>query len=240
MSDQTPDPRTSAAAAAELQQLLLATDNIDEFLQQLDHLATAVLPDELSCGITVRRDHRPITVASSDLRASQVDEIQSQYENGPYLGASLGTDETVVIDDLATDERWNGYQLPALAQGIRSSISLPLHDEQKVIGALHLYATRSGAFGRHEQATATPFADEAARALTVRLAERAEMSENLPQALASRAVIDQALGIIMGQNRCSADEAFDILRTTSRNRNVKSATSPPLWLPRSAETPRFS
>ena len=222
MSDQTPDPATSAAAVAELQQLLLATDNIDEFLQQLAHLATTMLPDELSCGITMRRDHRPITVASSDLRASQVDEIQYQYDNGPCL-ASLDTGETVLIDDLTTDQRWNGYQVPALAHGIRSSISLPLGAEQKVIGALNLYATRPGAFGRREQAIATRFADEASRALTlaVRLAERAEMSQNLQHALASRAVIDQALGIIMCQNRCTADEAFDILRTTSQNRNVK-------------------
>jgi len=126
MPDQTPDPATSAAAAAELQQLLLATDNIDEFLQQLAHLATAMLPDDLSCGVTMRRNHRPITVASSDLRASQVDEIQYQHDNGPCL-ASLDSGETVLIDDLATDQRWNGYQMPALAQGIRSSISLPLH-----------------------------------------------------------------------------------------------------------------
>jgi hypothetical protein len=53
------------------------------------------------------------------------------------------------------------------------------------------------------------------------LAEQAEMSENLRGALASRAVIDQALGIVMGQNRCTADEAFDTLRTISQNRNVK-------------------
>jgi AmiR/NasT family two-component response regulator len=34
-------------------------------------------------------------------------------------------------------------------------------------------------------------------------------------------VIDQALGVVMGQNRCTADEAFDILRTISQNRNGK-------------------
>ena len=84
-------------------------------------------------------------------------------------------------------------------------------------------ATRPAMFGPQQQAAATRFADEASRALTlaVRWAERAEMSQNLQHALASRAVIDQALGIIMGQNRCSAEEAFDILRTTSQNRNVK-------------------
>jgi AmiR/NasT family two-component response regulator len=55
----------------------------------------------------------------------------------------------------------------------------------------------------------------------VRLAEHSEMSAHLQAALASRAVIDQALGIIMGQNRCTADEAFEVLRTASQNRNVK-------------------
>jgi AmiR/NasT family two-component response regulator len=34
-------------------------------------------------------------------------------------------------------------------------------------------------------------------------------------------VIDQAIGIIMAQNRCSADDAFQILRRASMNRNVK-------------------
>jgi hypothetical protein len=36
------------------------------------------------------------------------------------------------------------------------------------------------------------------------MAERSEMSEHLQSALASRAVIDQALGVAMGQNRCTA------------------------------------
>ena len=47
------------------------------------------------------------------------------------------------------------------------------------------------------------------------------MSAHLQAALASRAVIDQAVGIIMGQNRCTVDEAFEVLRSISQNRNVK-------------------
>lgn len=47
------------------------------------------------------------------------------------------------------------------------------------------------------------------------------MSAHLQAALASRAVIDQAVGIIMGQNRCTVDEAFEVLRAISQNRNVK-------------------
>ncbi len=161
-------------------------------------------------------------MASSDTRASQVDEIQYGHDEGPCLH-SLATGKVVVVDDLASDDRWGGYQLPALGHGVRSSLSLPLRTDGQVIGALNIYATEPRTFGPPEQVIAGRFADEASRALVlaVRIAERTEMSEHLQTALASRAVIDQALGIIMGQNRCTAHQAFEVLRTASQNRNVK-------------------
>jgi GAF domain-containing protein len=221
MSD-LPPSAGGAAAAAELQQLLLATDDIAEFLHELVALTVSVLPGDLFCGITLRRDNQVTTVASSDERAGQVDEIQYGHDQGPCL-TSLATGEVVLIDDLAEDDRWDAYQLPALAHGVRSSLSLPLHRDGKAIGALNIYATRPHAFGEQEQLDARRFAAEASRALAlaVRMAERTEMSEHLQKALASRAVIDQALGVVMSQNRCTADEAFEMLRTISQNRNVK-------------------
>ena len=222
MPDQTPPSRMSASAVAELQELLLSTEDISSFLDELVVLATKTLPGDVFCGVTVRRDHGPVTVASSDSRASQVDEIQYGHHEGPCLH-SLATGTVVVVDDLASDERWGGYQMPALGHGVRSSLSLPLPADGKVIGALNFYGTRPAHFGPAEQEIAGRFADEVSRALAlaVRMAERAEMSEHLQRALVSRAVIDQAVGIIMGQRRCAAEEAFGILRTVSQNRNVK-------------------
>ncbi len=230
VSEQTPSrpPSTtgqtsaSRSAAAELQQLLLATEDIAAFLDELAALAAKVLPGDLFCGITMRRGRAALTVASSDTRASQVDEIQYGHDQGPCLRA-LSSGQVIVVDDLTQDDRWGGYQMPALGHGVRSSLSLPLHTDDQVIGAMNIYATRPRAFGPHEQLVAGRFADEASRALALalRLAERTEMSEHLQTALASRAVIDQALGIVMGQNRCTVDEAFDLLRSISQNRNVK-------------------
>ncbi|MHA7210473.1 ANTAR domain-containing protein [Arthrobacter sp. MDT1-65] len=40
-------------------------------------------------------------------------------------------------------------------------------------------------------------------------------------AMESRTTIDLAVGVIMGQNRCSQDEAIKILRAASSGRNVK-------------------
>jgi GAF domain-containing protein len=241
MPDQTPPPATSdpdtasevaapaepgsavsSSAVAELQQLLLTTDDITGFLDQLTTLTVKVLPGEVSCGITLRRDHGATTVASSDSRANQVDEIQYGHDEGPCL-RSLATGVPVVVDDLAQDDRWGSYRMPALGHGVRSSLSLPLRADGEVIGALNIYASTPRAFGPSEQLAAGRFADEASRALAlaVRMAERSEMSAHLQNALASRAVIDQALGVIMGQNRCTADEAFEVMRTISQNRNVK-------------------
>lgn len=59
------------------------------------------------------------------------------------------------------------------------------------------------------------------RELADRLAEQARLAASLTASLASRSVIDQAIGIIMSQNRCDAEEAFDVLRRASNNRNVK-------------------
>jgi hypothetical protein len=57
--------------------------------------------------------------------------------------------------------------------------------------------------------------------LALRLAQRATEVSQLQEALASWSTIDQALGVLMTQNRCTRDEAFGILRRASQNRNVK-------------------
>lgn len=49
--------------------------------------------------------------------------------------------------------------------------------------------------------------------------EFAGMADELRE-LADR-LAEQAIGIIMSQNRCDAEEAFDVLRGASNNRNVK-------------------
>jgi GAF domain-containing protein len=217
-----PGAAEASSAVAELQQLLLATENITGFLDRLATLTVTVLPGEVSCGITLRRDRGATTVASSDSRADRVDEIQYRHDEGRCL-RSLATGQVVVVDDLVNDDRWGGYRIPALGHGVRSSLSLPLQAGERTIGALNIYATTPRAFGPGEQVVAGRFADEASRALelAVRLAERSEMSAHLQAALASRAVIDQAVGIVMGQNRCTPDEAFEVLRAISQNRNVK-------------------
>ncbi|HJV99459.1 MAG TPA: ANTAR domain-containing protein [Arthrobacter sp.] len=53
------------------------------------------------------------------------------------------------------------------------------------------------------------------------VAQHSETAANLKAALDSRTVIDSAVGIIIGQNRCSQDEAIELFQSASNARNVK-------------------
>lgn len=217
------DSSLYSGASYELQQLLLSTNDVVEYLERVaGHAVRTVVPDaDLSCGITLQRNDQALTVASSDPRAVSVDEVQYQIDHGPCLH-SMRTGEVVLIDDLATDEAWVTYRMHGIAAGVRSSLSLPIAADG-IRGAMNMYAPKPATFDQDSIDRGRALAREAAHgvALAVRMAQQAELSEQLQAALSSRAVIDQAMGVIMGQNRCSADAAFNILRAASQHRNTK-------------------
>jgi GAF domain-containing protein len=208
-------------AVGTLQSLLLNVEGVDTFLGELARLAADVVVPPASCGVTVRRDGRPLTVASSDGRAELADEAQYRAGEGPCLH-TLATGEVVDVTDLEADERWPRYRERALQEGIRSSLSLPLVADGAPVGALNLYGFGVGVFAE-ERPAAQAFASQAATALTLLLRQTrlAEDTAQLEQALASRTTIDQALGILMAQQHCTADQAFALLRAHSQHNNRK-------------------
>jgi hypothetical protein len=102
-------------------------------------------------------------------------------------------------------------------------MSYPLIIQGDSIGALNLYAFQPMSPDTGMQARAAQLAANAAGALAVavRLAENTQEAANLRIALTSRSTIDNAVGILMGQQQCTAEEGFDLLRRASQHRNVK-------------------
>jgi GAF domain-containing protein len=221
MTPEDPARDDVAASITELQALLLATRGIEEFLQELAVLAARSVAGGLSCGITLQPNGRPLTAATSDPRAARVDEAQYGLDQGPCLQA-MRTGRQVLIEDMAGESRWAGFGVRAAANGIRSSLSMPLSADG-IVGALNLYSPAPHAFGAEQTRRAEVFAASAAGALALaaRQASYAALTDQLRAALAARSVIDQAIGVIMAQERCPAAQAFAILRTASQNRNVK-------------------
>jgi GAF domain-containing protein len=91
------------------------------------------------------------------------------------------------------------------------------------MGALNLYSETEVEYGPAAQAMACAFADQlgVAAARVTLYVEGYELSQQLQQAMESRAAIEQAKGILMAAQRCSPDAAFGILVRASQNQNRK-------------------
>jgi GAF domain-containing protein len=148
--------------------------------------------------------------------------MQYELDDGPCLHA-IRDGRMVRIEDTAEKAHWPEFEARAASHGIRSCLALPLNADGRPVGALNLYAREASVFGTAEARLAENFAEDASGALSlaIRLASHAALIEQLRSSLASRGVIDQALGIIMAREHCNQDRAFAILRSASQNGNVK-------------------
>jgi len=215
------DHQAGTIDARVLQDLLLRTDTLEDFMREL--ALRAARDTKHRCGITVRSEQgRPYTVATSDELTRELDELQYAEGVGPCLEA-LATAVPVFVTDMATEIRWAPYPQRAMEVGARSSMSYPLISGEQPIGALNLYAFEPLAPDIEMQARAAQVAEHAAGAVAIalRIAEHSNAIDNLRTALTSRSTIDQAIGILMAQQRCDARTAFDLLRHASQGRNIK-------------------
>ncbi|UNK45227.1 GAF and ANTAR domain-containing protein [Arthrobacter sulfonylureivorans] len=199
--------------------------DIEVFLNALSRLAVhnlSHLDEELLCGITLLRHKKAGTVASSSERAQRVDEIQYDYADGPCLRAAR-EGELVHVAEVRDDARWPEYRPRVIEEGIRSILGVPIPIDSGDSAALNLYSNESGRFDEGAIESAQQYARQASRALSlaVRLARHRDAEADLEAALESRTTVALAIGIIMGQNRCSQEEAFALLRSASSRRNIK-------------------
>jgi GAF domain-containing protein len=218
-----PSGPDEGGALTALHALLLSMQDYDEFLAEVATLAAGVVTPRASCGITTRYDGGPLTVATSDERATRLDEVQYGVEAGPCM-ESMRTGSVVEVQDQSGDDRWPGYRERAVALGVQSSLSLPLLVGGSSIGALNLYGfAHPDGFGPDERRRAEAFAGQAATAVALarRHSTLDEATRQMEEALRSRSVIDQAIGVLMVTEHCDATHAFALLRQHSQNHNRK-------------------
>jgi GAF domain-containing protein len=167
----------------------------------------------------IRRRGGIETVAATDDVPSRVDSIQYQVGQGPGLQA-IAEHVTLVIDDLAGDERWPAFSHRAVEEtGVRSMLSFRLFLRGDTLGALSLYSRRPSAFDDHARAVGAVLAAHAAIALSA--AQDRERADQLEDALRSSREIGMAMGVLMGRTGVTQDEAFALLRRTSQQLHRK-------------------
>src|SRR4051812_32241845 len=174
--------------------------------------------------ITARDGDQVATVAATDQRLVGLDEAQYESGEGPCL-AVLDRHDPIYLDDASEgDDRWQHFAQTASRLGVGSSLSVHLPvDSDTVAGSLNLYAKRQRGLGDEGIGEALPYAAQLAAAMETINAYRstATLARNMAEAMRTRAVIEQAKGILMADKQVSADDAFDLLRRASQRSNTK-------------------
>jgi hypothetical protein len=215
-------PGTGDEGGLDVVRMLDDFDGVARFLGAVVRWAVARTPGAEACGLTVEQAGRGVTVEYSGEMAARADERQYELDDGPCLQA-MRTGKTVTAPDMSTEDRWGSYPARAREVGVGASLSLPLTIGAKGRGALNLYSTRAHAFTDDDQRTAAAWAAQTSGALSValRMAERDAVVVHLQRGMVSRLVIGQAVGLLMAERRCSADQAFDMLKAASQRANEK-------------------
>jgi GAF domain-containing protein len=223
-ASQTPPPADPAEALERLGRLSLRTLSMDSLLQTVADLSKSVMPGNPETSVLLLVRDTPTTVVHTGQLAMDLDETQYEAGHGPCLHAAR-TGELTEVPDTRTDRRWTDYMRRAAEHGALSSLSVPLviDEDERVSGALNIYARAPEAFDEDARTTATrfgPYAAVAAGNLYAYQTARG-LADNLRRALESRAVIDQAKGILMERHKLTADQAFQELVHASMHANRK-------------------
>ena len=219
----TPDEPVVRRAFEELGQISFAEHSLESLIQRVTDLAAQVLPGDAATSVTiVDDDRRPRTVASSGPEALDLDSAQYRVRSGPCLSAAI-TGRPIEIVDTSEDTRWPHFAQRAAQRGFRSVYSVPLPVQELVSGSLNVYARLLPTSDRRTRSLAVRFAAYAVVPISnMYLYETlVERVGHLQTALDSRAVIDQAKGILMERFKLTADQSFEALARVSMETNRK-------------------
>ena len=221
-TDQQPASSPLDAAAAALGRLSFADTSMDAMLQRVADLAKRTIPGVAEASVSLITHDKPGTPAYTGRLALDLDESQYGRGYGPCLEAAVGEEVREIID-AREETRWPDYARAAVERGSLSSLSVPVPVREAVHGALNLYGVEARAFDDDARGTARVFASYAAVAVhNMHLYESTrDLAQNLDAAMQTRAVIEQAKGILMSQRRCDATEAFAVLAAASQRSNRK-------------------
>ena len=201
------------AAARQLADILQPGD-LDQTLRAITAAAVEVLREVEHASITVRHaDGRLETCAPTAELLRVVDAAQYELQEGPCYDTV--TDAVhVTSPDLANDDRFPRYRVVALEAGFAAQAGIRLFESDHALASLNLYATQPGAFGdlgflgalfAHQSAVALRYAREA---------------ETLRDALETRQLVGEAVGIAMERYEFTDERAFAFLTRLSQHTGV--------------------
>jgi hypothetical protein len=215
-----PTPLSDVAdAMADVVASMQEPTKVEETLELITRSAAETIPGILEASISITTRGGEIqTLAPTGPRVTRADHLQYELHEGPCLDAAI-EESVVIVNDLASDPRWPDFGPKAAALGFGSQVAFQFRADPHVRGALNLYA--DGPYGLDQDSIhlGSMFAGQIAVAMGW-----AKQDQTLTEALATRNLIGQAVGIVMERYQLDSDRAFAFLVRLSQSANKKLRT----------------
>lgn len=210
------------AAMADLTKTLESEPSQTEILRAVCAEAVRVVPGADLASITAIRDGIAETAASTDERANELDRVQYDLGEGPCLRAAE-SGEVVRVSIPKAGELWPEFVAAATERGIGSYLAAPLRVDDRLAGAVNLFGFGPHGFAETDDQLLQLYTAvvEFGLRVTRRYWDARKLAGQLDAAMQSRAVIEQAKGILMAVHKISDQEAIQRLITESQHTNTK-------------------
>lgn len=218
---ESPTPVDPATVFTALADIVYQGSDLAEVYAAICVAATLMVPGCDRASLMLRRRDGYATVAATDEVARAIDKLEVAVGDGPCLDAI--EEESAQIDaDLTVRSQWPELAARLVAETpVRGAMGFRLLVDGHKIGALNLFSDTANAFDTSSAERAVILAAFATMATNA--AAQGEEAATLRGGLASNREIGKAIGMLMVLNDISEAEAFDMLRRTSQDMNVKVA-----------------
>jgi GAF domain-containing protein len=199
--------------------LLYSSEDVEDTLLRLCESAVSLIPGCDFASLSLLEQDTIATHGATHPLAERLDRIQYDEHEGPCWEAAL-EDRIFCSNDITHDSRWPRFSARARKEGgVGALLACRVVDPRsttRTVGALNIYAERTDAFDDEDAMAAVLLA-----AVAGGVVDAARRQSELREAMESRDVIGQAMGILMAQHRITSEEAIERLRAASQRLNVR-------------------
>ena len=211
-----------SSAMTELGRLRFGEMKVEDAMHEIVRSTHAIFDVDGAGLMLADADHHLRNVAVSDDRLAHLEELQIQHREGPCI-AAFEDKELVGAEDLTREARWPLFCAAAVERGVRAVLASPLPYNQDAVGVVAVLSEDQHPWSAEGELALLAFTDLAALLIASMMQgqEQSELAAQLQTALNSRAVIEQAKGVLIGRDGLSAREAYEKLRAQARSERRK-------------------
>jgi len=204
-------------ALVELGRLRFGEMRVQDAIREVVHTTHSIFDVDGAALMLADDDQHLRNVAASDDRFAHLESLQIQHREGPCIDA-FDRKELIGAEDLESDHRWPAFSEAAVAREVRAVLASPLPYNRDAVGVVAVLSEQRRPWSPEGELALLAFTDLAALLIAAMMTgeQQSELAAQLQGALDSRQVIEQAKGVLMGQQGISARAAYEQLRGRAR------------------------